>query len=140
MPMSLYWTPAMSTGLDWQDTEHRELFNRIASLLDAMRHNEPETTLSELFIFLKSYVELHFSHEEQVMCETAFPKYKAHKAEHNAFIARMENLRTAFGRQGASTYVVLNVQRWLVEWLQIHIGREDKLLAAIVLQKQPKPA
>jgi hemerythrin len=131
--MAIQWSPALSTGLEWQDDEHKELILRINKLLDAMRRNAAKQTLEELFGFLSNYVIEHFGHEETMMLKKRFPGYQTHKQAHSAFIVQFKDLKKTFDKEGASAGLTMQVQGWLGDWLLRHIGQVDKAMAVHTL-------
>jgi hemerythrin len=133
--MAIEWTPQLSTGLDWQDAEHKELFARIDQLLEAMHHNEAGSNLEGLFSFLDCYVVQHFGHEEIEMRKSGYPGLTAHLNQHIVFMARLVEYKTAFERQGGSSYVIMHLQRWLADFLLKHVPFVDKAMAAYILNQ-----
>jgi hemerythrin-like metal-binding protein len=134
--MSLKWNQGLCTGLEWQDSEHKELISRIIILLDAMNRNSARSSMAELLAFLESYIASHFAHEEQFMRETGDPGIATHQKAHEAFALQFSSLKSVFDQQGGSTYVVLHLHRWLTEWLQHHINRMDREMADFALEKE----
>jgi hemerythrin len=133
--MSIHWSPALSTGLDWQDEEHKQLVGKIGELLDAMERNDAPSVIDDLLIFLQEYGELHFAHEEKALDETAEPHTIEHKADHRKFSQHLQEMVALYKRQGASSYVVMQMQRWLRDFLLNHLGKVDKSLGAWVLAR-----
>jgi hemerythrin len=130
--MAIRWNESLATGLDWQDEQHKELFSRINGLLEAMHRNEASTVIGELFQFLSEYSEKHFGQEEKAMTEAKSAHAAQHYAMHRQFRERLHELETIYEKQGASSYLVMHVQRWLHDWLIQHIHQMDKQLAADV--------
>jgi hemerythrin len=130
--MAIHWTETLATGLSWQDEEHREIFGHIGNLLDAMESNRAGDVVGELFDFLDGYVIMHFGHEEAFMEQSQMPSRRRHMDRHQEFRDQLKELRTTHARQGASTYLIMHLQRWLREFVLDHIARLDKELAAQV--------
>lgn len=128
--MSLVWRPAMSTGLAWQDEQHKEIFKRIDQLLDAMQQNQGSAVVKELLDFLQIYASQHFSDEENYMLTHSCTTCVKHKQCHEEFKEHLAELVAIYDSQGASTIVVLKLQSWLREWLFSHIMNVDKLMVA----------
>lgn len=127
--MALEWSNSLSTGIKWQDQQHRELFNRINNLLDAMNVGMGKEELTKLFKFLDEYFIVHFEAEEQAMHKSDFPHTLEHIAEHTRFIDQMGKLKEEARTEGVSIKLVIQTQREMVDWLVNHIGGEDKALA-----------
>jgi hemerythrin len=128
--MPIRWNNNLATGLDWQDSEHKEIVTRIVGLAAAMERHEAGKELDALLDFLGSYIVEHFGHEEEFMLKWNFPGYASHKVAHEEFGTRFRELKLSYDRQGASSYVVMHVQRWLSDWLMQHISHVDRELAA----------
>lgn len=133
--MAIRWNESLSTGLDWQDKQHKELFARINSLLDAMQRNEANTVICDLFKFLNEYVVNHFGQEENAMIAAKCTHASQHTAKHNQFKAQLSELEKIYQKQGASSYLIMRMQRWLHDWLIEHIHQMDKLLASEVFSR-----
>lgn len=130
--MGLEWTPNLSTGVDWQDRHHKELFKKISRLLDAMTIGQGKEEVGSLFKFLDEYIVYHFEAEEQAMSKHAYPGAFNHTAEHTHFIEEIAALRGEF-RKGASSGLVIKVQRQVVDWLLNHICGPDKKLGEFLV-------
>lgn len=133
--MAVEWNRNLSTGVDWQDRHHKELFKRVNSLLDAMSAGMGKDELESVFRFLDSYFVVHFDAEEQAMSKYGFPGAVEHLREHTGFIEKVASLRNEFAL-GATAVLVVKVQRLVVDWLINHIGGEDKKLGAHILRSE----
>jgi len=131
--MSIEWSNTLSTGLEWQDRHHKELFKRINALLEAMTLGHGKEEVGKVFDFLDDYFVFHFEAEEQAMSKYNYPSMISHLAEHTGFIERIAELREEF-RKGPSTALAIRVQREVVDWLIRHIGDVDKNLGAFILK------
>lgn len=65
--MGIEWSSYLATGVDWQDSHHRELFKRINRLLDAMASGYGKEEVANLFNFLDQYFVVHFEAENEAM-------------------------------------------------------------------------
>lgn len=130
--MSLEWNRNLSTGVEWQDRHHKELFKRVNGLLDAMSTGTGKDELDRMFSFLDSYFTVHFEAEGQAMSKYGFPEAVEHLKEHTGFIEDIARLRQECAN-GATSVLVIKVQRLVVDWLINHIGESDKRLGAHIL-------
>lgn len=126
---ALKWRPEMSTGLAWQDEQHKEILKRIDELLEAMSSNHGASVVKDLFDFLEEYSINHFNSEEEYMRQHECSTCDLHVNCHKAFIANLTTLKEMYSRQGPSTMVVMKLQSWLSKWLVDHIMEVDKLMA-----------
>lgn len=129
--MALKWKEQYSTGVWWQDKQHRELFGRLSILLDAMEHCRVREEISALFEFLESYTIRHFSSEEASMERTGYSGRRAHAAEHRKFLQELAALKAEFD-EAATLALLIKVQRQLADWFVSHIGNMDKSLGAFL--------
>jgi hemerythrin len=129
------WTQALALGHEEIDSQHRELFRRVATLVDAMASGGGHAVVGPLFEFLGTYAVDHFAAEERLMVESKFPGYTVHRAVHQRFIRDFQSLRKLHEESGASAAVAIKAHTWLSEWLRSHIGRADQLLARHLLGK-----
>jgi hemerythrin len=129
--MSLVWRPQMSTGLEWQDKQHQELFRRIDSLYEAMQRHEANTVVKELLKFLGDYARTHFMVEEEYMKTHVCSNCEEHIKCHELFTEHLAEIVELYEKQGASTMVVMRLQSWLRDWLINHIMTIDKKMVAV---------
>ncbi len=126
--MAIEWSRTLSTGLDWQDEQHKQLLTHVDALIEAMQHRKGADEIGQLLEFLEKYVHFHFETEEKFMLENHDPMYTTHKLEHEQFKVRLTEFTKDFNQRGARTVTVMKMQSWLREWILDHIGRIDKTL------------
>jgi len=131
---AIRWTPALAIGHAEIDEQHRELFRRVAALLEAMTEGDG-TAATRLFDYLGTYAADHFAAEEQLMRESSFPGLTVHKAAHDRFVRDYQALKELHHSSGANGAVTVKAKSWLVEWLQKHIGNTDVQLARYLVKK-----
>jgi hemerythrin len=124
----LEWTDDLATGSELIDKQHKELFKRINSLLEACRQGKGKSEINGLMQFLDDYVITHFSEEEQYMQKYAYPGYAKHKAEHLQFIIDFRKLKNEFENDGPDFYLVMRTKEMVVRWLLDHIRKVDRAL------------
>lgn len=133
--MAIEWSKNLSTGVDWQDRQHKELFKRINSLLDAMNVGRGKEEVARFFNFLDEYFVVHFEAEEQAMGKYNFPGTVSHLSEHTGLIEDFSRIK-AECKGRISTADVIKVQRRIVDWLINHIGESDKALGAYIIRAE----
>lgn len=131
--MAIEWNRNLSTGVEWQDRHHKELFKRVNALLDAMSVGMGKDEVDRVFRFLDSYIVVHFDAEEQAMSKHGYPYAVEHLCEHTGFIEDVAALRHEFAG-GPTGVLVVKVQKLVVDWLINHIGGEDKRLGSYILK------
>jgi hemerythrin len=128
----LQWDPNLSVGVTEIDAQHKELFARINSLRAAMSEGKGKTEISKTTTFLEEYVVIHFGTEEKYMSKYDYPEYAAHRAKHAEFVRDFADLKRKLeqleSQQAITSFLVIDLQRRLVDWLLNHIGKVDKAL------------
>jgi len=123
--MSLEWNDALAAGHPVIDAQHREIFKRFGTLLEACNQGRARESLQELFGFLDRYVKEHFSVEEELMTRHAYPARDKHLAEHQLFIDQLARLRKELEANGITPLVLIRTTKTLIYWLTHHIRTVD---------------
>jgi hemerythrin len=129
--------PMLLTGIDEIDRQHRELFERIATLLQAARERRGRQEVVRTLEFLGSYAVDHFASEERMMEAEGYPRLEAHRAEHRQFVRELEVLRLELKSEGPTSLFVIRVGNRVTEWMREHIYRTDLLLAEWLRTRAP---
>ncbi len=124
------WQPALSTGIEEIDAQHRGLFDRIDELEAAIAAGEPGRRLQELFDYLARYAAEHFAAEERWMRETGFPGLAGHRREHADFTRRLRALVPHWQSEGDSKALLLALVGFLHFWVADHVLVSDRRVTA----------
>jgi hemerythrin len=130
--MAIRWDPTLITGVPEIDRQHKQIFARLDSLLEAIRRGSSREEVGQTLAFLRDYVLTHFKAEEELMSEIAFPGLPSHRAEHDRFVRDLSVLTAEHSRDGASPSLILRVNSRVSEWLREHIQRTDRELAGYI--------
>lgn len=122
------WDPKYAVGVEQIDQQHQELFARIGRLEAAMRKGEREE-VSRMLEFLGEYVVEHFGCEEREMKERAFPFFSIHKAAHDQFVQRFQEIKAEYAATGETPWLSIKVHKVVMTWLREHILGMDQRLA-----------
>ena len=122
----------MSTEIPTVDQQHRQLIEWLNDLLAAMAKGEGRTEIAPILDKLDSYVNTHFAYEEECMVKYRCPVAETNMAAHAYFMKTFGDLRDEYEARGASSHLVLRVQRELADWLVSHIKAVDAKLAPCV--------
>jgi hemerythrin-like metal-binding protein len=118
------WTPALSTGNEVLDEQHKALFRWLAELDSAA--TDARTLFGAYAITrLKNYTRSHFAAEEALMKASGYPGLAQHIAEHESFRARLAELHL----QSISDDISAETVKFLTDWLTNHIARSDMAYA-----------
>ncbi|MCE9570824.1 MAG: bacteriohemerythrin [Rhodocyclales bacterium] len=125
------WTPALSTGNELLDEQHKAIFRWLAELDSAAAQ---ERTLFGAYAItrLKNYTRSHFAAEEALLKATGYPGLEEHMAEHETFRARLAELHLKSIGEDISADTV----KFLTDWLTNHIARSDMAYAPYL--KKPR--
>ncbi len=124
----LVFDPVLLTGVEEIDEQHRELFRRIAQLLEASRSRSSRAEVVRLLEFLDGYVIEHFAAEERLMQLSHYPNVDGHREEHRRFVKELEALRKELDAEGPTPLFVIRVGNRVTEWLREHIYRTDRMV------------
>jgi hemerythrin-like metal-binding protein len=121
---SFDWDPALETGHDDIDEQHKSLFVLANELQEALELDENEAQAVDDAIYaLTAYVVQHFHDEEELMDECGYPGAAAHLRLHQHLTA--ETLRLAARYFNGEDMVPANLAPFVADWLREHIRAED---------------
>lgn len=128
--MAIEWNKNLETGNSNIDNQHKELFRRFDSLMEACNQRKGKEEVYKVLLFLGDYVKTHFAMEEELQRSRNYPLYPDHKEQHEGFIKELEKLKQQFEMEGATLSLVIQTNQSMVSWLINHINVKDKELAA----------
>jgi hemerythrin len=110
------WRDSLAVGDAQIDTEHRRLFVLVKQLdLDHLDQSVQD---------LKEYVLVHFRNEQELMIFTQYPRLSAHIDLHENFKQTIDRLWLS--KAPWTEQRVMDLKRFLNEWLIGHIGVHDQ--------------
>lgn len=130
--MPITWTPKLAVGVPQIDEEHRELFLRINTLLDAMAASRARHQVEPLIGFLDEYVEVHFGGEAALMHVHRYPEAAEHLAQHAYFVEEYRRLSADVRAGGPTALLTIKLNKLLCDWLRDHIGTTDRRFGAFL--------
>ena len=127
------WDKSYSVGVQRFDSEHRQLFDIMNQIHDAMRHCKGKEVLASTLQKLIRYTEQHFTGEELIMSQNDYPELSSQIAQHRQFTTKIKDFEAQY-RSGA---VALSMQLldYLRDWLTSHIAGADKRYSAFLNAK-----
>ena len=121
------WTEELAVHNETIDNQHKELFNRINALIEAIKHAKEQEEIQKIIDFLGEYVVVHFTAEEKIMRHHDYPELAYHQGLHNKFIEDFKKIKKEIEvKQDNYSYVVLRTQILITDWLINHIYTQDK--------------
>lgn len=133
--MKVEWTRELSTGVEWQDAQHRELFDRINRLLAAIDEGKGHEEVGKIFKFLSGYIAKYLGDEEIAMKRYRYEGYESHKESHDNFIRDFTALKEEFEGTDAKDRSMESVKELLVDWWFSHITTVDMELGAFLVAR-----
>lgn len=118
------WTKDYSVNIAVLDEQHKDLFNTVNELEQALSAGSGDAALDSILHKLVQYALSHFAAEEHLMREHAFPGLMAHVVQHQMFRARVAEFLTDHraGKAGVLASLLLFMQ----DWLKKHVLKIDK--------------
>lgn len=118
------WTEAMGVGVPALDNDHKCMVRIINLLREACEGDGEAPTTQTVLDTLKLYGRFHFKREERVMETVRFPGAAFHRAEHQSFARRIEELRSRTGAD-RNCEAADSIYDFLTGWLRHHILIQD---------------
>ncbi len=129
----IHWTDSLSVGIESIDEQHQQLVAIINDLNEAMRNNEADCIMSDIFNRLTSYTKVHFAYEENLFDSYGYEDSPSHKAQHLALIETIHSLQQKLA--DGDTRVGVEVMEFLKRWLTDHILKTDMSYAEFLREK-----
>jgi len=132
MPL-VEWNDSYSVQNPTLDQQHRQLFELLNTLHDAMSQGKGKAILPEVFENLIQYTHTHFAFEEALMEQCDYPDLAAHQRKHVKLIEQIIALQQRFanGDFGSS----IQTRDFLKSWLTDHIKSSDQKYGPFLIQK-----
>ena len=125
--MAISWRSELEIGVTEIDEQHKHLVESFNAFLNACRDGKGSTELLKLMEFLDEYVIKHFSAEEKLQTELAYPDYESHRLQHLGFIKRIQELKKQLIPEAPPEInQVISTNSMLLDWLVKHISGSDK--------------
>jgi len=134
--MEFQWDDALLTGVGDIDDQHRELFKRVNTLLEACVRQKGKEEIESYIRYLMDYAAFHFAAEEREMTTHRYPGLAEHEREHEEFKKQINDLSREFREYGASIHVLLQAARSSGEWLVKHVKGTDRKMAEFLKKRE----
>ena len=127
----MMWKESYRVGVDFIDTQHKELFDATEKLLLVIQNESGENRKKDginTIEFLKGYADKHFSEEEAYQRSIDYSDIEAHKTLHRIFTSTVSRLEKKLVDADFSVPVMKEIAGFLTSWLTYHvIGIDQKL-------------
>ena len=118
------WDQSYSVRVRKLDEQHQKLFSLLNTLHEAMRQGKGKTLVQDTLRELATYAMTHFRAEEELLRKTNYPGFAAHQAEHQNFVARVNQFTEDLKAGGNASAIA--VVGFIKDWLAEHILRTDR--------------
>lgn len=118
------WDEKYSVRVQSIDNQHKELFNLLNNLLEAMKQGQAAHVLNSIILDLERYAVNHFHKEEFFFNRFNYPEKAKHIAEHQFFVQKITQLITDLNL-GKIT-LAFELLSFMKDWIEHHILEEDK--------------
>jgi len=122
---SVVWDDIFALGFAPIDDQHKKLVLMINELFSACKEGIIEADMAFMETAKKTveYTETHFADEEDYMREVNYPRFDAHKQQHEDFVAKLRETIEDFETGNTEP---IELARFLKKWLLNHIAVTDK--------------
>lgn len=127
----LEWTEEYSVHIAAVDEQHRTLLELLNALTEGIEKGTAREGMSALLRRLAIYTCEHFSSEERLFEQHAYPRAAEHVAEHRRLTDRVLEFQQRF--EEGKVNVDLELLAFLRNWLRGHIQGSDRAFGAHVL-------
>jgi len=118
------WDEKYSVGIQSIDTQHREIFEILEKLVDAMKKGLGNDVTNQIILNLERYAVIHFQKEEFFFKRFNFHGYAEHTSEHQDFKNKIISLKSDL--KSSKITLTFDLLNFLKEWIDHHILVVDK--------------
>jgi len=133
--MALKWSEELSVGYGLIDSQHKELFVRYNSLLDACKEGNGKEVIIPVLDFMVEYVTKHFAEEEQFMERFNYPDRIEHMNQHRELFKHVNEVHKELQEKGPTVAVITSINHTMFNWLLRHVKQTDKQLGLFLAQQ-----
>jgi hemerythrin-like metal-binding protein len=119
------WDDSLAVGVAKIDNQHRQLFDAVNSLIDAIDEGKGEEEVQKAVDFLVNYTATHFAEEEAIQQACGYPDFENHHKIHEAFKKLAIEMAGQMASFDADVYLIKEVKRRFGDWLVTHITGQD---------------
>ncbi len=136
--MTFKLTSELMSGFEEIDGQHRMLFQRLDSVLEAVKSDDRAAT-KQMFQGLGDYLIAHFAAEESFMAAASYPERGRHKSAHDLFMQDFAQLGRELDATGLSVPVLQWITARVPEWIKFHIQVNDLPLGRFLASRRFRP-
>lgn len=110
-------------GIKTIDLQHQKFFQLLVELRLYNQSKEDNLAIYNIIEEFTEYTIYHFNAEEKIMSKINFPDIDEHLQQHEMFIKKIDNFKTAYEYQ--SRMLSEQILFFLQKWFLVHIQEYD---------------
>ena len=121
----LQWKGDFDTGIREMDVEHRELFENIVQLQQALGSETDASMVLRALERVYALIADHFALEERVMQQIRYSAYADHKQDHETLLDELREIMDEVEQDGVfdEAQWLDDLDRWFSDHFRIHDAR-----------------
>ena len=120
------WDDSLSIGIEEVDNQHKELIKKLDDLAECILKKKGKDKIGTILRFMDDYTKMHFSTEEEYMLKYDYPGLSHQKKQHEKFKNTTMRLIKELESEKDTESFASSVQRFLIDWLILHIKTTDQ--------------
>ena len=132
MPL-IQWNAGYSVGVASLDGQHQQLIGILNELHEAMAAAKADSVLTEIVTRLGSYARMHLDTEERLLKTNSYPEFAQHKAQHDAYVSKVQAFQSELGSRRVA--VTVELLQFLKKWWMDHILGTDRRYTEFLNQR-----
>ncbi len=124
--MKMTWDVKYEVGHERIDFEHHIFLDLVCSFKNKLDQGGSKAKLLSLLREIGKYADFHFTSEENLMEDCAYPDLRHHAQLHAALLGDLHDKTGEFARDRLSGEALFD---FLFHWFAFHTSKEDKELA-----------
>ncbi|MBF0355117.1 MAG: hemerythrin family protein [Alphaproteobacteria bacterium] len=130
--VDLVWRKWFEIGHEVIDFEHKIFFSQIHKLQCLVKESHHKDEIRRVMEEIIKYADFHFTSEENIMIDAAYPGLEAHKSIHRNLMRDLRETISSFdGGSDNAELIVTFLFRWLLE----HTINEDLVISKSIKEK-----
>ena len=121
----IQFTPDLMTNVAKIDEQHKELFNRLNTVIQLGGKSYGKEETEKTLDFLGQYIIKHFAEEEYLQRRSNYSKYDWHKGQHQQYVNEFQRLKAEYLKRGISPMFTLQLHNYMIKWIVRHIKNDD---------------
>lgn len=136
----MIWKEKYKVGVPLIDSQHEELFSRVAAFMTTLRSDQPwdqkVEKVNETLEFMKGYVVTHFADEEAYQASVGYPQFEDHQKIHQGMVAYVVAVSEEYEKEGFKEELMQQFGGKLMAWLINHVVADDQKIAEYARGKE----